>query len=99
MGNVLMQRGVGDTYAQDPGIEPFAAEPNAGRHHPYERSHPAPAMYEPPLRLSAVGALPQPWATSMLEPPFNEPVMTPPVTLPVTQTFDPPFIPLRAECS
>ena len=24
-----MQRGVGDTYAQDPGIEPFAAEPPA----------------------------------------------------------------------
>ena len=26
---ILMQRGVGDTYAQDPGIEPFAAEPPA----------------------------------------------------------------------
>ena len=26
-----MQRGVGDTYAQDPGIEPFAAEPMLSR--------------------------------------------------------------------
>lgn len=31
VGNVLMQRGVGDTYAQDPGIEPFAAEPMLSR--------------------------------------------------------------------
>ena len=78
-----MQRGVGGTYAQDPGDR--ALRGGAASHQRDQpNSHPEPVIVEPPLRLSAVVALPQPWVTWIPEPLLNEPVKMPPVTLPFT---------------